>query len=179
MLKLAARISEPLLFWLRWVYPKAEIYPTYVLAYYFIFQKLLGINFLTPWPVHFTSRCLYPKNITIGLNSAPGLSPNCYIQGRSGIKLGNNVLIGPGVGLISSNHDINDYSKWVGANPIEIGNNVWIGMNSVVLPGVKIGDNVAIGANSVVSKNIPSNSIAVGAPCVKIKDKAPYKGKQY
>lgn len=167
------------LFWLRWVYPKAQGYPAFVLLYYFVFQKILGINFLSPWPVHFTSRCLYPKNITIGNNSAPGLSPNCYIQGRCGIKIGNNVLIGPGVGIVSSNHDLDDYGKWVDTPPIEIGNNVWIGMNSVVLPGVKIGDNVAIGANSVVSKNIPSNSIAIGAPCVKTKDKAQYKGKQY
>ena len=55
------------------------------------------------------------------------------------------------------------------AKPIKIGNNVWIGGNVIVLPGVNIGDNVVIGAGSVVNKDIPSNSMAVGIPCKVIK----------
>ena len=55
------------------------------------------------------------------------------------------------------------------AKPIKVGNNVWIGGNVVVLPGVTIGDNVVIGAGSVVNKNIPSNVVAVGNPCKVIK----------
>ena len=55
------------------------------------------------------------------------------------------------------------------AKPIEVGNNVWIGGNVVVLPGVKIGDNCVIGAGSVVVKDIPENSVAVGNPCKVIK----------
>lgn len=55
------------------------------------------------------------------------------------------------------------------ARPIKVGNNVWIGGNVVVLPGVTIGDNVVIGAGSVVNKDIPSNSVAVGNPCKVIK----------
>jgi acetyltransferase-like isoleucine patch superfamily enzyme len=83
------------------------------------------------------------------------------------------------VGLISANHDLDDYDRWPTCPPILIGNNVWIGMNTVVLPGITIGDNVAIGANSVVTKNIPANSIAAGNPCRVIRAKAPYKGKDY
>ena len=49
--------------------------------------------------------------------------------------------------------------------PVTIGNNVWIGANSVVLPGVTIGDNSVIGAGSVVTKDIPANVVAVGNPC--------------
>lgn len=55
------------------------------------------------------------------------------------------------------------------AKPIEIGDNVWIGGNVVVLPGVKIGNNSVIGAGSVVNKDIPENTIAVGNPCRSIK----------
>jgi len=87
--------------------------------------------------------------------------------------------MGPNVGLISSNHDHHDYDKWTVTGPIRLGSNVWIGMNSVIMPGVSIGDNVVIGANSVVSHDIPSNSIAVGNPCKKIKEKGPYMGKDY
>ena len=53
----------------------------------------------------------------------------------------------------------------MGTKPIKIGNNVWIGGNVIVLPGVNIGDNVVIGAGSVVTKDIPANCVAVGNPC--------------
>ena len=55
------------------------------------------------------------------------------------------------------------------AKPIKVGNNVWIGGNVIVLPGVTIGNNTIIGAGSVVTKNIPSNVVAVGNPCRVIK----------
>ena len=68
--------------------------------------------------------------------------------------------------IISWNHrNILNYAK-----PIEIGNNVWIGGNVVVLPGVTIGDNCVIGAGSIVTKDIPKDSVAVGNPCKVIKN---------
>jgi acetyltransferase-like isoleucine patch superfamily enzyme len=168
-----------LFFWVRVFYPKSKGISVLYLLYYFIPQKIFRINGRIPWPVHFTSRVLYYKNIQVGNCSAPGMSSNCYIQGRNGIIIGNNCRVGPGVGLISANHDLSDYDKWPKAPPICIGNNVWIGMNSVVLPGVQIADNVVIAANSVVTKDIPSNSIAGGNPCQVIRRKEPYQGKDY
>jgi maltose O-acetyltransferase len=61
----------------------------------------------------------------------------------------------------------NSRREW--AEPVIIGDNVWIGGSVTILPGVTIGDNVTIGAGSVVTKDIPSNSIAVGNPCKVIK----------
>lgn len=165
--------------WLRIFYPKSKGINFIYLLYYFIPQKILRLNGCVPWPVHFTSRVLYYKNIQVGNRTAPGMNANCYIQGRNKIIIGHNVRIGPGVGLISANHDLDDYDRWTKVPPISIGDNVWIGANAVVLPGVKIGDNVVIGAGSVVTKDIPSNSIAVGNPCRVIKEKGPYKGKDY
>ena len=165
--------------WLKLFYPKAQGIHFVYLAYVFIPQKILRINGGVPWPVHFTSRVLYHQNISVGNRTAPGLNSNCYIQGRNGIELGHNVRIGPGVGLISANHDIDDYDRWPLCKSLKVGDNVWIGMNTVVLPGVQIGDNVVIGANSVVNRNIPSNSIAAGGPCRVIRSKSPYKGKDY
>jgi acetyltransferase-like isoleucine patch superfamily enzyme len=170
---------EFLFIWLRLFYPKSKGMRFIYLLYCFIPQKILRINGRVPWPVHFTSRVLYYKNIQVGNRSAPGMSANCYIQGRNGIIIGHNVRIGPGVGLISANHDLNDYDKWPKAPPIRIGDNVWIGMNSVVLPGVTIGNNVAVAANSVLTKDIPSNAIAAGNPCRVIKEKKPYQGRVY
>jgi acetyltransferase-like isoleucine patch superfamily enzyme len=107
------------------------------------------------------------------------MNSGCYIQAKNGIVIGNNLRIGPNVGLISANHDVDDYDSWVREKPIFIGDNVWLGMGVVVLPGVSIGDNVMVAANSVVNKDIPSNVIAGGAPCKIIKNKELYKGKDY
>ncbi len=167
------------LFWLRWFYPRAKGIPLLYLLYFFIPQKICRINGRVPWPVHFTSRILYHKNISVGNRSAPGMNAGCYIQARNGINIGHNFRLGPGVGLISSNHDIGDYDAYTKDKPIKIGDNVWIAMNSVVMPGIKIGDNVVIGANSVVTRDVPSNVIAAGNPCSVIRNKEPYKGKDY
>ncbi len=166
-------------FWIKFFYPKANGIPILYQLYFFFPQKVLRINGRIPWPVHFTSRILFPKNIVVGNRSTPGMNSNCYIQARNGIIIGNNVRIGSGVGIVSASHDLRDYDKHNTTSPIEIGNNVWIGMNSVILPGIKIGDNVVIGAGSIVVQNIPSDSIAVGNPCKVIKQKEPYVGEKY
>lgn len=54
--------------------------------------------------------------------------------------------------------------------PVKIGDNVWVGGNSVIFPGITIGNNVTIGAGSVVTKNIPDNVLAFGNPCRVIKE---------
>lgn len=84
------------------------------------------------------------------------------------IFVGKNVLFGPNVTVSAGTHPIHPElrSKQAQYNiPIHIGNNVWIGANSVILPGVNIGDNSVIGAGSVVTGDIPSNVVAVGNPC--------------
>ena len=170
---------EFLIRWVRWFYPKATGIRTPYLLYFFFPQKILRINGRVPWPVHFTSRVLYHKKIEMGNKCEVAMNAGCYVQARNGIKMGHNVRTGPGVGLLSVNHNVSDYDIWDKADPIVIGNNVWIGMNSIVLPGVNIGDNVAISANSVVNRDIPSDSIAAGNPCRVIMKKEPYQGKDY
>jgi acetyltransferase-like isoleucine patch superfamily enzyme len=167
---------EKLFAWVRFFYPRATSVPIQYLLYCFVPQKLFRINGRVPWPVHFTSRVLYPERITVGDCCAPGLAGSCYIQARNGIIVGNNLWTGPGVGLISSNHDLNDYRRHVSSKPLTIGDNVWIGMNAVLLPGISVGSNVAIGANAVVTTDLPDNVIAVGNPCRVAKPKPPYQG---
>ena len=69
---------------------------------------------------------------------------------------------------------MSDFDIHLPSEPILIGDNVWIGSNSVILPGVKIGSNVVIGAGSIVTRSIPDNSIAFGNPCRVIKGENPY-----
>jgi len=84
------------------------------------------------------------------------------------IYIGDDVMIGPNVTLATAGHPIDPELRKKNAQfniPITIGNNVWIGANTVVLPGVTIGDNTVIGAGSVVTKDLPSNVVALGNPC--------------
>lgn len=83
------------------------------------------------------------------------------------IIIGKNVLIGPNVTLSTTGHPIHPAHRADGmySFPITIKDNVWIGANVVVLPGVTIGENSVIGAGSVVTKDIPANVIAFGSPC--------------
>ena len=89
------------------------------------------------------------------------------------VEFGENVFIGPNCGFYTSGHPLDYEIRNKGleyAKPIKVGNNVWIGGNVCVMPGVTIGDNVVIGAGSVVNKDIPSNCVAVGNPCKVIKE---------
>lgn len=155
--------------------PKYGYQRYYILFFHYLIpQKVYRLNPKVKWPVHYTSRVIAPNNIQKGILCDPGDNINNYIQANNGIIFGNNIELAPGVSIISSNHKATNLSKHEDGKPIIIGNHVWIGANATVLPGVTIGNNVTIGANSVVTKNIPSNSVAVGNPCEVIKQKDPY-----
>lgn len=112
--------------------------------------------------------------ITHGFNIIAGdnlcINYGAHLDGRGGIKIGNQVLIGPNVFIGSSNHLIRPLEKiprlFMGhrAKPVGIGSNVWIGANAVICPGVEIGNNSIIGAGGIVTSNIPNNVIAGGNP---------------
>ncbi len=83
------------------------------------------------------------------------------------ITIGKNVLIGPNVTLCTTGHPVHPKHRADGmySFPITVEDNVWLGANVIVLPGVTIGKNSVIGAGSVVTKDIPANVIAFGSPC--------------
>lgn len=128
----------------------------------FVLQKIIGFNRAAYWPTHFTSVISSPQNIEIGIGTAPGLSPNCYIQGKSGIKLGDYSLVGPGVGIISTNHDIYDIKCYQSSKGVVIGSYCWIGMNAVILPEVRLGDNTIVAAGAIVTKSFPDGYCVLG-----------------
>ena len=99
------------------------------------------------------------------------VSACCYFQATNKIFIGSNFLFAPGVKIISANHDIlNAGRKSVGAGPVIIGNNVWLGANVIVLPGVEIADGVVVGAGSVVTKSLLNeNSVYAGNPARELK----------
>lgn len=155
--------------------PKYGYMKYYILFFHYLIpQKIFRLNGSVKWPVHFTSKIGSPEKITKGIICDPGDNSGIYIQANNGIIIGSNVGFGSGSKIISSIHSHDNHSKHDKAPPIIIGNNVFVGANSVILPSVKIGDNVVIGAGSIVVKDIPSNSIAVGNPCKVIKKKEAY-----
>lgn len=155
--------------------PKYGYQKYYILFFHYLIpQKLFRLNPKVNWPVHFTSKVIKPENINKGILCDPGDNYDNYIQAINGIEFGSNVELGPGVKIISANHSSSNFRQHQKAKPIKIGNHVWIGANSIILPEVSIGSNVIIGAGSIVSKDIPSNSIAVGNPCIVIKQKENY-----
>lgn len=124
-----------------------------------------------PWPVSADVVVTSPWNIHFNSNDIPNFfSFGIYFQGITGIVIGEGTIIAPNVGLISSNHDINNFDEHLLVEPIVIGKKCWIGMNSVILPGVKLGDHTIVGAGSVVTKSFPEgNCVIVGNPARIIK----------
>lgn len=110
--------------------------------------------------------CDYGKQIRVGKHFFANF--NFTVLDEAPVTIGNNCFIGPNVSIYTACHSTdpverNSRQEW--AEPVSIGDNVWIGGSVTILPGVKIGNNVTIGAGSVVTKDIPDNVVAVGNPC--------------
>ena len=116
-------------------------------------------------------KCDWGIHISIGNNTF--INYNCVFNDYGKISIGDNVLIGFNVMLITSTHPTDPNKRLEkrndGVKNINIGNNVWLGAQVIVLPGITIGDNSVIGAGSVVTKDVPPNVIAAGNPCRIIK----------
>lgn len=113
----------------------------------------------------------YGRHIEVGENFYANM--DCIFLDVNKITLGDYVMLGPRVSLYTAGHPIDPLvraSELEYGLPITIGDYVWIGGNSVVLPGVNIGNNVIVGAGSVVTKDIPDNWIVGGNPAKKIRE---------
>ena len=130
-----------------------------------------GITVFTKFKI----TALFGSKIYIGENvSFNGTSLSCR---TSSISIGSGTIIGPNVIIVDSDfHGIypainrENNLDYASDRPVKIGDNVWIGMNTVILKGVNIGENSVIAAGSIVKNDIPSNCLAAGNPAKKIKD---------
>lgn len=110
--------------------------------------------------------CDYGKNIEVGRNFFANY--NCTILDVAKVVIGDNCQIAPNVSIYTAGHPVHPAARntmYEYGISIRIGDNVWIGGNVVICPGVSIGDNVVIGAGSVVTRDIPAWSLAAGNPC--------------
>lgn len=134
-------------------------------------HKIQGNNSGPYWPIHYTSTLTGSwKNIYVGIDAAPGISPGCYIQAVGKIFIDDYAQIAPNVGIISSNHFMLDIRKHV-LGEVKIGKYCRIGMGSVILPGVVLGDFTTVAAGSIVSKSFSEGyCVIAGNPAVKVQD---------
>ena len=110
--------------------------------------------------------CDYGKNITVGKNFFANY--NCTIIDVAPVTIGDYCQMAPNVAIYTAGHPIHPATRnstYEYGKAITIGDNVWIGGNTVICPGVHVGDNAVIGAGSVVTKDIPDWCVAAGNPC--------------
>ena len=110
--------------------------------------------------------CDYGHNIEVGKNTF--INYNCTIIDVGKVVIGDYCQIAPNVSIYTAGHPVHPAARNTAYEygiDITIGNNVWIGGNSVIMPGIHIGDNVVIGAGSIVTKDIPAWTVAAGNPC--------------
>lgn len=110
--------------------------------------------------------CDYGSHIEVGKNFFANY--NCTIIDVAKVKIGDNCMLAPNVAIYTAGHPVHPQTRisaYEYGKAIMIGDNVWIGGNTVVCPGVKIGSNTVIGAGSVVTRDIPDWCVAAGNPC--------------
>lgn len=126
------------------------------------------------WPAKRNCVIANSAKIYVGINALVG-RPGAYIQGAGKVYIGNYVQLAPNVGILSSNHDLYDQRK-SNNEKVEIGDYCWIGMNSVVLPGVILGTRTIVAAGSVVTKSFEEGfCIIAGSPAKVIRRLDPNK----
>ena len=130
-----------------------------------LLRELLGKTGRDPW-INAPFHCDYGWNIEVGDNFFANYNLTILDVGK--VTIGSNVQFAPNVSIYTAGHPLHPDSRNSGYEyglPVIIGDNVWIGGNVVLLPGVTVGSNSVIGAGSVVSRDIPEWVVAVGSPC--------------
>lgn len=130
-------------------------------------QKIIGINRKIPFPVSFRATVVGWENIEFDMDNITIFQKagNYYNASDAKIKIGKDCFIACNVGIVTANHDPADLSKHLPGKEIIIGAHSWIGMNSMILPGVILGEHTIVGAGSVVTKSFPEgNCVIAGNP---------------
>lgn len=137
---------------------------------FLLFQKIFRYNSKINWPISPFSVVSDSNNIEFDPNDMQNFwHYGCYYQNfNAKIVIGKGTYIAPNVGIITANHNKNNLDKHDKGQDVIIGSDCWIGMNSVILPGVILGNRTIVGAGSIVTKSFPEgNCIIVGNPAHK------------
>lgn len=133
-------------------------------------RNILRLAAPTPWPIALTCHVSNTNNIFFHPDNIDNFqSPGCYFQNFKGnIYLGHGTYVAPNVGFITANHKFENLDEHEEGCDIVIGKRCWIGMNSVILPGVILGEGTIVAAGAVVSKSFPEGNVVIGGVPAKI-----------
>lgn len=156
-----------------WVYWLVGYFPGAVgillrnIAYIFFLKKKNGIVWVQP-----RVTIIQSNNFTVGRNCA--INTGSYINAKGGISFGDNVLVGANVTISSGRHPIEGKNPPVFERPTEplpiiVEDDVWIGANAVIMPGVTLKKGTVVGAGAIVTKNTEEYSVVAGVPARIIK----------
>jgi maltose O-acetyltransferase len=126
------------------------------------FESLLGKTG-NGFYIESSFQCDYGGNIHLGDNFYANFG--CVVLDVASVTFGDNCKLGPQVGIYTATHPIDPFERARGlefAQPITIGDHVWIGGNATLLPGIVLGNNTVVGAGAVVSKSFPEGNIVIG-----------------
>lgn len=150
-------------------YLKGRWFDNNIIGYRFLLRAFVARNLLRLAP---TLRCPVAlgcsisniENLTFDIEDINNLQSNgTYFQNFNGhITLGKGCYIAPNVGIITSNHDLKNLDKHLPGENVIIGEKCWVGMNSVILPGVTLGPNTVVAAGSVVNKSFEQGCVVIG-----------------
>lgn len=146
-----------------------------IIGYYWclkgiLYQKILRFNSKVPWPMTPLSIIARPEDVIFDPDDLNNFqSPGCYFSNVKGkIIIGKGTYIAPNVGIITANHNVYNLDEHEEGRDVIIGKNCWIGMNSIILPGVILGDRTIVGAGSVVTKSFPEGNVIIAGNPAKI-----------
>jgi hypothetical protein len=133
-------------------------------------KNILRLNKPMPFPTGLTCLISNPLNIHFHPDDLNNFqSPGTYFQNfNAQIYIGKGSYIAPNVGIITANHDLADLDAHMDGSDVIIGEKCWIGMNSVILPGVELGNRTIVAAGTVVTKSFKQGNIVLGGVPAKI-----------
>jgi acetyltransferase-like isoleucine patch superfamily enzyme len=131
-----------------------------------VIYGLAGMKLGKGSTIHMWARFYNPAKIVIGQDSIIG--DHAFIDGRDKVKIGNHVDIASEVMIYNSEHDLTAEDFMATIAPVEIGDYVFIGPRSIVMPGVKIGNGAVVAGGAVVTKDVPEFAIVGGVPAKQI-----------
>ena len=135
----------------------------------FVYRHFLRIDIGHHTSFHWRARFFHPMGIQIGNHCVIGT--DVLFDGREGLKIGDNVNIGPGVWIFTYEHDVQSRTFEAKGGPVVIEDYVWVSSRAMILPNVRIGRGSVVAAGAVVTKDVPPHKIVAGVPARPIGDR--------
>jgi acetyltransferase-like isoleucine patch superfamily enzyme len=127
-----------------------------------LYRHLLGIEIGAHTSIHRGCRFYRPPGVRVGQHSV--INREVLLDGRMGLKIGDNVSISEGTAIFTLEHDPNGAGFGERGAPVSIGDRVFIGARAIILPGVTVAEGAVVGTGAIVTRDVAPFSIVVGVP---------------